>query len=438
MAVGVTGCAATQRGVLWSVPDFSAMARTYGPAVVNIGVAREASATRPHGFPPQGGTDDGSLGSGFIVSEDGFILTNAHVVARGSQIIVKLTDRREFRAQLIGTDSVADVALLKIEARGLPTVRIGDPERTEVGDWALAIGSPYGFSNSATAGIVSAKRRILPGAEYMPFLQTDVPVNPGNSGGPLFNLNGEVIGINARIYSNSGGYQGLSFAIPIDVAMDIKRQLQTKGMVTRGRIGISVQEVGQALAQSFQLPRPQGALIGYVEKGGAADRAGIRSGDVIMRIGTRDVVQSADALIHIAGLTPGQPAPFLIWRDRTQQVLQVVPDRFDLPSLPARQARSEMPGPLGLVVRPLLVQEQQVLRIDGGLLVQRVSAAVSRAGVKVGDIVLAVNGHPVAGIPALLEEVGNAEGAVALLVQRGSARLFIPIELPQSDGDVAE
>ncbi|MNR77994.1 putative periplasmic serine endoprotease DegP-like precursor [compost metagenome] len=423
-ALLLSACSGMQNGTLWSAPDFSSLARKYGPAVVNIGVARDYTQARA-GMAPNT-ADDASLGSGFIVSADGYILTNAHVVARGSQISVKLPDRREFKARLIGSDAVADVALLKIDAQGLPTVRIGNPERVEVGDWALAIGSPFGFSNSATAGIVSATRRILPGAEYIPFLQTDVPVNPGNSGGPLFNQYGEVIGINSRIYSNSGGYQGLSFAIPIDAAMRIKEQLQDKGAVTRGRIGVAVQEVSQPLAESFHLPRPAGALVSYVERGAAADRGGLKSGDVILQVKGRDVIQSADALIFIADLPPGESAVLKVWREKSALMIKVVPDRFD--ALPTPKVQAEQAAPLGLVVRPLFPQEQLVLRIDGGLLVQRINAAAARAGVKVGDVIMAVNGRTVSTIQALAEEVGIADGAAALLIQRGSARLFIAIE----------
>lgn len=427
-------------------PDFSALVREYGPAVVNIGVARApvqriVNPRQLQQRPPQAGVpgmprdnvDEHSLGSGFIVSNDGFILTNAHVVERGTQISVKLTDRREFIARLVGLDPVADVALLKIDADRLPIVKIGDPAKTQVGEWAMAIGSPFGFSNSVTVGIVSAKGRVLPGAEYMPFLQTDVPVNPGNSGGPLFNLKGEVIGINSRIYSNNGAYQGLSFAIPIDAAMRIKTQLQAKGRVTRGRIGVAVQEINQALADSFGLPRPAGALVSYVAPGGAAYRAGVKPGDVIMKVGSREVVQSADALFYLADLTPEDKATLTVWRDREALLLAVTVDSFDTPqtSVPAHDNRA---APLGIVLRPLLPQERQILRIDAGLLVERVNDAASRAGVKAGDLILAVNGQPVSSIESMSAEVRLADGAVALLIQRGSARLFIPIEVPKAPG----
>jgi len=382
------------------MPPIFRAGQKYGPAVVNVGVVRDLAPQRADSAAPvQHGVQEDSLGSGFIVSEDGYILTNAHVVARGSQISVKLTDRREFKARLIGTDRVADVALLKIDARGLPTVRIGDPNSVDVGDWVLAIGSPFGFSNSATAGIISATRRILPGADYTPFLQTDVPVNPGNSGGPLFNLRGEVIGINSRIYSNSGGYQGLSFAIPIDAAMRIKEQLQARGSVTRGRLGMTVQEVNQAFGGIVSLAASGWRAGRFVERDAAADRSGVKSGDVILRVNQHDVIQSADALIFIADAVPGEEVALTVWRDRAALTLSVVPDRADASRPPP--ARPDMQAPLGLVVRPLLPQEQVVLRIDGGLLVQRLNAAALRAGVKAADVILAVNGRT----------VGNDRGA---------------------------
>jgi serine protease Do len=426
----VAGCQTIPDGITWLVPDFSRLAKTYGPAVVHISVTRDAKQVAARRT-PRAQAEDGSLGSGFIVSEDGYILTNAHVVAQGTQILVRMADRKEFKARLIGMDQIADVALLKIDATQLPTVKIGNPSRVEVGEWAFAIGSPYGFQHSASVGIISAKNRILPGADYVPFLQTDVPVNPGNSGGPLFNLRGEVIGINSRIYSNSGGYQGLSFAIPVDTAMRIKEQLQRKGQVTRSRVGISVQEVSQGLADSFYLPKPAGALVGYVEPNAAADRSGVKSGDVILSVNGREVVQSADALIYIADSLPGEKATLVIWRDKKSLSLEITPDRFDAPVL-ARNVTEDTAAPsLGMRVRSLLPREQDVLRISGGLFVESANAAIQRAGVRVGDIILAVNGEPVSTLLELANEVRVAEHAVALLIQRNGARLFVPIEMPK-------
>lgn len=413
-------------------PDFTRLVKTYGGAVVNIGVARQPGLRAQAGALRQDKVDESTLGSGFIVGADGYILTNAHVVAQGTDISVKLIDRREFKARLLGLDPIADVALLKIDAGGLPVIKIGDPARVEVGEWVLAIGAPYGFNNSVTAGIISAKGRTLPGADYMPFLQTDVPINPGNSGGPLFNMRGEVIGINSRIYSNSGGYQGLSFAIPIDAAMRIKNQLQEKGSVTRGRIGVAVQEVSQALAQSFGLPKPVGALVSYVQPHGAADRAGLLPGDVILRVDRQEVIQSADALIYIADRTPGQRVSVQIWRNRTSKNLDMSIDAFEART-PLPVKNPETPAPLGMAVRPLLPQERQALQIDGGLLVEGVNLAASRSGVRAGDVILALNGQAIASIAALQEQVALAKGAAALLILRGSARLFLPIELPKRD-----
>ncbi|MBN8753324.1 MULTISPECIES: Do family serine endopeptidase [Variovorax] len=423
----------------WPASGLSQLVKAYGPAVVHIGVERPSAPARrfsdrwllrvPGQLPqPQAEGDESSLGTGFIVSDDGLILTNAHVVARGTQINVKLPDRREFKARLVGLDAVADVALLKIDAAGLPTVRIGDPSGVEPGDGVVAIGSPYGFGNSVTAGIVSAKGRLLPGAEYMQFLQTDVPINPGNSGGPLFNLRGEVIGINSRIYSRSGGYQGLSFAIPIDAAMRIKDQLLSTGTVTRGRIGVSVQEVGQALADTFRLPRPAGALVNYVEPRGAADRGGLKPGDVILSVQGREVVQAADALGFIAEQAPGENIRLRVWRERAEQMLEVRVEGFDTPRLQADAAQApSAPSRLGFAVRPLAPAERQFLRVDGGLLVQRVNAAASRAGVQPGDLILALNGQPIDSAEALVQELDVADGSAALLVQRGSTRIFVPI-----------
>lgn len=427
-----------QAAMPWPASGLAQLVKTYGPAVVHIGVERPSVPVRrysdrwlapaPGTLPQQGGMDESSLGTGFIVSADGLILTNAHVVARGTQINVKLPDRREFKARLIGLDAVADVALLKIDASGLPTVRIGEPASVEPGDGVVAIGSPYGFGSSVTAGIVSAKGRLLPGAEYMQFLQTDVPINPGNSGGPLFNLRGEVIGINSRIYSRSGGYQGLSFAIPIDAAMRIKDQLLSTGTVTRGRIGVSVQEVGQALADTFRLPRPAGALVNYVEPRGAADRGGLKSGDVILAVQGREVVQAADALGFIADQAPGENIRLMVWRDRAEQVLEVKVEGFDTPRLRSDAADApSAPSRLGFAVRPLSPAERQFLRVEGGLLVQRVNAAASRAGVQPGDLIIALNGQPIDSAEALVQELDVADGSAALLVQRGSTRIFVPI-----------
>ncbi|PBI95041.1 trypsin-like peptidase domain-containing protein [Variovorax boronicumulans] len=431
--LGLAAAVPLHAAMPWPVPGLAALVKAFGPAVVHIGVERPSVPARRFSDrwllrAPPAEADESSLGSGFLVSADGLILTNAHVVAHGTQIRVKLPDRREFRARLIGLDALADVALLKIDATGLPTVRIGDPADVEPGDGVAAIGSPYGFGNSVTAGIVSAKGRLLPGAESMQFLQTDVPINPGNSGGPLFNLRGEVIGINSRIYSRSGGYQGLSFAIPIDAAMRIKDQLLATGTVTRGRIGVAVQEVGQALADTFRLPRPAGALVTDVEPRGAAARGGLKTGDVILSVQGREVVQAADALGFIAEQVPGQRARLMVWRDRAEHVVEVKVEGYDTPRLQGdAAAAASVPSRLGFAVRPLAPAERQFLRVEGGLLVQRVNVAASRAGVQPGDVILALNGQPIDSAEALAQALEGADGTAALLVQRAGARIFVPI-----------
>ena len=321
------------------LPDFTELVEKQGPAVVNISTTQAArNPLLPQGpspqeddpfyeffrrFMPQPGPgaprefQSQSLGSGFIISQDGYILTNAHVVETADEITVKLTDKREFKAKVIGADRRTDIALIKIDATGLPAVKVGDPGRLRVGEWVLAIGSPFGFENTVTAGIVSAKGRSLPQENYVPFIQTDVAVNPGNSGGPLFNLRGEVVGINSQIYSRTGGFMGLSFAIPIDVANDIAQQLRTTGKVSRGRIGVVIQPVTKELADGFGLPRPQGALVNSVEKGGPAEKAGVEPGDVILRFDGKPVASSED-LPRIVGATkPGSKVTMQLWRNKT-------------------------------------------------------------------------------------------------------------------------
>ncbi len=432
-ASALLGAGPAQAAASWPDARVASLVRDYGPAVVRIAVERAAMPMRRYsdrwreqarGLIPPEDDDAPSVGTGFVFGADGLIMTNAHVVVGGSQIRVTMPDRRGYEARLIGLDTVADIALLRIDATGLPTVRIGDPALTEVGESVVAIGSPYGFGNSVTAGIVSAKGRLLPGAEYMQFLQTDVPINPGNSGGPLFNLQGEVIGINSRIYSRSGGYQGLSFAIPIDVAMRITDQLLATGTVTRGRIGVSVQEVEQALADSFGLSRPAGALVSSVDPRSAAELGGLRSGDVILQVQGRDVIQAADALGLIAEQVPGALLRLVVWRDRAEQVIEVQVGGFDTPMLAPPVA---LPARMGFVVRPLARREQQMLRIEGGLLVQRVNAAAARAGVQPGDLILAINGQVVDTAEGLAQAFDMADGTVALLLQRGRARLFVPM-----------
>jgi serine protease Do len=367
-------------------------------------------------------------GSGFIVTPDGIILTNAHVVDGASEVKVKLTDRREFTAKVLGIDKAADVAVLKIDTKDLPTVKIGDPARSSVGEWVLAIGSPFGFENSATAGILSARSRSLPGEGYVPFLQTDVAVNPGNSGGPLFNAAGEVIGINSQIFSHSGGYMGLSFAIPIDVGMNVEHQLLSHGKVTRGWLGVTIQEVSQSLGESFGLARPAGALVSSVQKGSPAAEAGIRPGDVIQKVDGKEIVASSDLPALVADLAPGTTAKLGVWRDRGSREIQVTIGEVKDVAVAAATRDEARRGQLGLEVRPLTPGESQEAGTDGGLLVEGVEGPAARAGIQPGDVILALDGSKVASVAQLRSLATKSGKHVALLVERGEARIFVPID----------
>ena len=433
-------------GVGFSTPDFSQLAEQAGPAVVNISVTKQAKAALVEQLPfdendplfgffrhfqvpvPKQAPMRG-VGSGFIVSPDGYVLTNAHVVDGAKEVDVKLTDRREFTAKVVGTDPKSDIALLKVEAKDLPVVRIGHSQDIKVGQWVVAMGSPFGFENSVTAGIISAKSRSLPGEGYVPFIQTDVAVNPGNSGGPLFDLNGNVIGINSQIYSQTGGYMGLSFAIPIDVAMHVKDQLQKYGKVTRGRIGVAIQPVNQSLAQSFGLAKPQGALVSAVDDDGPAARSGIKAGDVILGWNGKAVDESATLPALVADTAPGQTAQVRLWRDGKERTVSVT-----VGSMPDEKvASSENPaansGKLGLVVRPLTAEERSQLHASAGLFVEDVGGAAAAAGVQPGDVILALNNQPVRSVEQLRGLLHKAGKHVALLVQRDTAKMYVPVDL---------
>ncbi len=434
------------------LPDFASLVQRYGPAVVNVTVierARPVSSGGPglapddplndffrrFGLPtqPRGNTPPArGEGSGFIVSSDGYILTNAHVVDDASQVTVKLTDRREYSAKVIGSDKRSDVAVLKIDVKGLPTVRIGDPSRLRPGEWVVAIGSPFGFDNSVTAGVVSATARSLPGEDsnYVPFIQTDVAVNPGNSGGPLFNLEGEVVGINSQIFSRTGGYMGLSFAIPIDIAMGIEQQLVHGGKVRRGRIGIGIQEVNAQFADSFGLDRPRGALVGSVESGGPADKAGVKPGDIILGVDGRTIERSSELPVIVAAIKPGTDAQLELWRNHksTKVTVKVA----ELPEQSERVANTGAAGndgaQLGLAVRPLEPDERQQAKTDG-LLVEQVSGPAAAAGVQSGDIIVGVNGARVKTVKELQDAAKKAGKVVALLIQRDGVQIFLPVRI---------
>jgi serine protease Do len=451
------------------IPDFSGLVETYGPAVVNISAKHVVkTASRRNGMnggnpqlpidpsdpfyqffkhfygngvpgmgsdgPNAADTPSESLGSGFIVSSDGYILTNAHVVDGANVVTVKTTDKREYRAKVVGADKQSDVAVLKIDAKNLPVVKIGDPNGSKVGQWVVAIGSPYGFDNTVTSGIISAKSRSLPNENYTPFIQTDVPVNPGNSGGPLFNLQGEVIGINSMIYSQTGGFQGLSFAIPINEAIKVKDALVKTGHVDRGRLGVTVQGMDQTLAKSFGLQSPNGALVSSIEAGGPAAKAGLQPGDVILSLNGQPVADSNALPSQVAGLAPGTTAKVQVWRDKSTKDLSVTvgalsdaktastgdADKGDSASQDAR---------LGVAVRPLTPEEKQSASLSRGLMVQQAGGAAQSAGIQAGDVILAVNGQPVTTVQQLKTMVAHAGDSIALLIQRDDAQIFVPVDL---------
>lgn len=430
-----------------TLPDFRALVERYGPAVVNVSVRGEVKAAAHSRMPP-GFDEDNPLfrffgmpmppdavmpmrgeGSGFIVGPDGVILTNAHVVDDASKVTVKLTDHREFQARVIGSDRTSDVAVLKIDGKDLPVVRLGDPSSLAVGEWVVAIGSPFGFENSVTAGIVSAKGRNLPDDTYVPFIQTDVAVNPGNSGGPLFNLRGEVVGINSQIYSRSGGYQGVSFAIPIDVAMNVSRQLQASGHVTRGRLGVQIQDVDQALAESFGLDVPKGALVADVDEDGPAHAAGIVAGDVILAFDGRTVESAGQLPALVAAAKPGSTVDVSVWRDRAERDLHVKVAAMTDGETAIAASDATPGGRLGLRVRPLSPSERNASGAEDGLVVESADGAAAEAGIRPGDIVLSANGRPVHETSELRSAVAAAKKHIALLVQRGDSRLYVPVEL---------
>ncbi len=431
-------------GVAVMLPDFTTLVKKYGPAVVNIRVIERAPSQgdknpfgpnspfapffrgmpfqAPHEEPIRG------EGSGFIIRPDGVILTNAHVVEGATRVTVQLTDRREYPAKVIGEDKTADVAVIKIDAKDLPTVKLGDSKTLQVGQWVLAIGAPFGFANSATAGIVSAEGRTLPDSGYVPFIQTDVPINPGNSGGPLFNMQGQVVGINSQIYSRTGGYMGVSFSIPINVAMQVAHQLMKTGHVERGKIGVIIQNVDQGLADSFGLPEPEGALVSQVEPGGPAARAGLKPGDVILALNGVPVQTSSQLPVRIASLMPGTTVHLTIWRDHARRDIAVKLGSMGKETLASIEHPQQQGGSLGLAVRPLTPDEQQQAHTHGGLLVEGVNGPSEDAGIQPGDVVLAANGKRVSTVQQLRSAVETSRGHVALLIQRGNTRIFVPVQ----------
>jgi serine protease Do len=449
-ATAVATPAANLSATTLPLTGFTELVKRYGPAVVNVSVeaTRRVSADMPdipgledsplrdffrnfqgRNPQPRGDQPMRGLGSGFIVSDDGYILTNAHVVDSADSVTVRLTDRREFKAKVVGTDKQTDIAVLKIDAKALPTVKLGKSADASVGEWVAAIGSPFGFENSVSAGIVSAKGRSLPDSSYVNFIQTDVAVNPGNSGGPLFNLAGEVIGINSQIYSRSGGFQGISFAIPIEVALNVKDQLVRTGKVTRGRIGVTVQDVNATLAESFGLDRPRGALVSGVESGGAGEKGGLQPGDIILKYDGKTIDRSADLPMLVADTPAGKLAAVEIWRNRATKTISVAPAAGKAEKEAVAENDKAAHGRLGVAVRALTADERRENGGKGGLVVEQVSGAAARAGIQRGDLLLSFNGSPLKSAEELRTLVGKAGRSAALLVQREDRQLFVPVEL---------
>jgi serine protease Do len=434
-----------------TAPNYRAIVQRYGPAVVGInteGTVHTAGRGKPQldendpffqffrGMPGMQGKQNNAppalvhgQGSGFIVGADGLILTNAHVVRDAQEVTVKLQDRREYKAKVLGSDPATDVAVLKIDAHNLPVVSLGNPKQLAVGDYVLAIGAPFGFEQSATSGIVSAKGRSLPGDGYVPFIQTDVAVNPGNSGGPLFDAGGSVVGINSQIYSQTGGYMGLSFAIPIDVALSVKDQIVATGKVSRAKLGVAVQELDQSLADSFKLPQPEGALVASIAPGSAAARAGLQPGDVILSYNGQPIAASGDLPALVGMAKPGDRASLEVWRNGKKETLSATLAGAT-EKLAAADGQEDAPrGKLGVAVRALSPEESRQVHLKGGLLVEDAGGAAARSGIEPGDIIVAVNGSQVSSPADLQKLVGQAGKQLAVLVQRGEEKIFLPVKL---------
>jgi serine protease Do len=446
-----------------ALPEFTELVETFGPAVVNISTKQTSqSRRRLHGFSvpdlPEDSPlydffrrffdeegpiphDDGyeqsrSLGSGFVISEDGYLLTDAHVVEDADEIIVRTSDRREFLAKLVGRDKRSDIALLKVDAHDLKPVKIGSAKDLKVGEWVLAIGSPFGFEHSATAGIVSAKGRSLPSENYVPFIQTDVAINPGNSGGPLFNLDGEVVGVNSQIYSRTGGFMGLSFAIPIEVAMDVVQQIKATGHVSRGWLGVLIQDVTHELAETFGMDQPKGALIAEVLPDSPAAKADLQVGDVIVRFDGKDVATSG-ALPPLVGTSRvNEPAKVEVLRqgrvDEVTVIIGELPEEGDLTA--AEEPERTTANRIGLVVGDLDADQREQIGLgQGGVIVQEVKpGAAESAGIDPGDVILMLDNKKVEDAKQFGELLDSIEPgrAVAALIQRGDGRLFFAVRMP--------
>jgi len=457
VAVAIPAAAQT-RGVV--LPDFTELYDRQSPAVVSIDVTQKVRA--PRGMPdiseddpfyeffrrfgqiprPRGAPEREaqSVGSGFIISGDGYLITNAHVVDGADEVKVNLADKRDFKAKVVGVDKRTDVAVLKIEAKDLPKVTIGDPDKLKVGEWVVAIGKPFGLENTMTAGIVSAKGRDLPQENLVPYIQTDVAINPGNSGGPLFNLKGEVVGINSMIFSRSGGYMGLAFAIPIDIAMNVANQIKDKGRVTRGRIGVQIQEVSKETAEAFGLPKASGALVNSVEKGGPADKAGVEAGDIITKVDGREVKSSAELPRIITVVRPGSKVTLTVWRKGASRELAVTVAEMKEEAPAAQQRRGAVPkekakpNRMGLVLSDLTDEQKKELDVKHGVLVEDIAGGV-RGNVQPGDVILAIvnrgqstearSAEQLNGLLAKLDKGAS----VTLRIKRGEQEFFSTLRI---------
>jgi len=453
---------ATGQGRPAGLPDFTELYDRQGPAVVSIDVTQKSRRTRglelseddpfyeffrrfgqiprPRGAPERE-FEQQSVGSGFIISSDGYLITNAHVVDGADEVSVKLTDKREFKAKVVGADKRTDIALLKIEAKDLPKVTIGDPEKLKVGEWVVAIGKPFGLENTITAGIVSAKGRDLPQENLVPFIQTDAAVNPGNSGGPLLNLRGEVVGINSLIFSRTGGYMGISFAIPIDLAMNTVAQLKDKGRVTRGRIGVQITEVTKETAESFALPRAGGALVNAVEKGGPADKGGVEAGDIIVKVDGRDVHSSSELPRIVTMVRPGTKITLTVWRKGTQRdlVVTVAELKEETAATPGRRGgpapkEKAKPNRMGFVLSDLTDEQKRELDIKNGVLIEDISGVV-RGNVQPGDVILAIvsrgqttDAKSAEQVNATLSKLDKG-ASVTLRLKRGDQEFFATLKI---------
>ncbi|NRP39116.1 putative periplasmic serine endoprotease DegP-like precursor [Marinobacterium sp. xm-a-121] len=455
----VAGIAISSLAMAKQLPDFTDLVKTLSPSVVNISTIQEqkqsSRSAMPHNFndqevpeifrdffrgfqqPPgqQPRMHPQSLGSGFIISDDGYILTNHHVIDKAEKVLVRLNDRREIEAEIIGSDQRSDVALLKVDAKDLPALEIGSSSELEVGEWVLAIGSPFGFDSTVTAGIVSAKERALPGDSYVPFIQTDVAINPGNSGGPLFNLDGEVVGINSQIYTRSGGFMGVSFSIPIDVAMEVANQIKEKGSVSRGWLGVIIQEVTRDLAESFGLDKPSGALVAQVLSDSPAEEAGFEAGDVIVKFNGREIGLSAELPAQVGRIAPGETADVEVFRSGRSVNLKVTIG--ELPSNEELAANQAQPEPkerksLGLVVQDMTSEIKERTGVDAGVYVESVGQGpAANAGVRQGDVITMLAGQSISSVEQLSDIVADLPGdkAVPLRVIRGGNPVFLAMRL---------